>query len=103
MDEATSSLDGETEREITAAIESLKGEKTLVVIAHRLSTVRRCDRLILLKEGKLADSGSFEELFIRCGDFRHMVKLAEMVAEAPEDLSVLAGGRSGKHESAQSS
>jgi ATP-binding cassette subfamily C protein len=90
MDEATSSLDGETEREINLAIESLRGEKTLVVIAHRLSTVRRCDRLILLKDGKLVDNGGFEELFARCEEFRHMVKLAEMVALAPEDLSALA-------------
>ncbi len=90
MDEATSSLDGETERDITTAIESLRGEKTMIIIAHRLSTVRRCDRVVILENGKVADIGSFDELLARCAGFRHMVKLAEMVAEAPEDLSALA-------------
>ncbi len=76
FDEATSSLDGVTEAEVTRAIEALRGRKTLLVVAHRLSTVRRCDRLALLIDGRLADTGRFEELEERSPDFRRMAELA---------------------------
>lgn len=62
MDEATSALDGETEREVIAAINRLRGERTIVMVAHRLTTVRSCDRLYLLDGGKIVDSGSYDEL-----------------------------------------
>jgi ATP-binding cassette subfamily C protein len=78
LDEATSSLDGETEHEINSAIERLTGEKTLIIIAHRLSTVRKCQRLAFLRDGRLVDIGSFEELNARNADFSHMVELAQL-------------------------
>lgn len=78
LDEATSSLDTETEQEITAAINNLRGIKTLVIIAHRLSTVRQCDRLIYLENGKLADSGTFEELASSNDAFRNLVELSRL-------------------------
>jgi|TARA_Y100000294_G_scaffold1459_2_gene1819 ATP-binding cassette subfamily C protein len=78
LDEATSSLDTETEQEITAAIDNLRGIKTLVIIAHRLSTVRQCDRLIYLENGKLADSGTFEELAAGNDTFRNLVELSRL-------------------------
>ncbi len=78
LDEATSSLDTETEKEITAAIDNLRGIKTLVIIAHRLSTVRQCDRLIYLENGKLADSGTFEELASGNDAFRNLVELSRL-------------------------
>ena len=78
LDEATSSLDTETEQEITAAIDNLRGIKTLVIIAHRLSTVRQCDRLIYLENGKLADSGTFEELASGNDAFRNLVELSRL-------------------------
>jgi ATP-binding cassette subfamily C protein len=59
FDEATSSLDNESEHEITNAIDALHGRKTLLIIAHRLSTVKGCDRLVLMHQGRVADSGSF--------------------------------------------
>ena len=62
MDEATSALDTETEEEIVKAINGVKGRTTLVVIAHRLSTVRDCDRIIRLVDGKLMASGSYQEV-----------------------------------------
>ncbi len=62
FDEATSSLDNKTEREITTAIESFRGEKTVVVIAHRLSTVKNCDQILFLGQGKVLGSGTFDEL-----------------------------------------
>jgi ATP-binding cassette, subfamily B, bacterial PglK len=72
FDEATSALDTTTERELIDSLEALRGVKTLVVIAHRLSTVRRCDRLALLRDGRLADVGSYDELIERDAAFRAM-------------------------------
>jgi ATP-binding cassette subfamily C protein len=62
MDEATSSLDHETEREVVAAIGRLRGAKTLIMIAHRLTTVQGCDRLYVLDHGYIVDQGSFMDL-----------------------------------------
>jgi len=78
MDEATSALDNETEQEITRSIDNLKGDKTLIIIAHRLSTVRHCDRLVLMADGKIQDCGSFDVLLDRNEKFRRMVELAEI-------------------------
>ena len=72
MDEATSSLDNETESEISRAIDELQGEKTIIIIAHRLSTIKNCDNLFFIKDGRLLDSGTFEELILRNQDFRYM-------------------------------
>jgi ABC-type multidrug transport system fused ATPase/permease subunit len=62
LDEATSALDGETESNISTAIKSLKGDVTVVLIAHRLSTVREADQVIYLEEGKIISVGTFEEV-----------------------------------------
>jgi ATP-binding cassette subfamily C protein len=62
MDEATSALDGETERAVVSAIEELQGERTIIIIAHRLSTVQGCDRIYLLESGKVIDSGKIADL-----------------------------------------
>ena len=62
VDEATSSLDDETEREIVAEIRRLKGQITMNVIAHRLSTVQHCDRIYKLEEGRIVDQGNFDAM-----------------------------------------
>jgi len=62
FDEATAALDNQTEREVTQAISSLHGTRTLIVIAHRLSTVRDCDRLIFLQDGRMAATGTYDDL-----------------------------------------
>lgn len=62
LDEATSALDHETEQEVSRAIEGLIGRKTLIIIAHRLTTVKRCDRLYRLVDGEMTSSGTFSEL-----------------------------------------
>jgi ATP-binding cassette, subfamily B, bacterial PglK len=65
MDEATSALDNETERSLVDAIQSLRGVHTIVIVAHRLSTIRGCDRLYLLDQGRVADTGTFDALMSR--------------------------------------
>lgn len=62
MDEATSALDSETEQEISEEIRRLKGTKTLIVIAHRLTTLRDCDRIYRIEGGRLVGSGSYEAM-----------------------------------------
>jgi len=75
MDEATSALDNETELEIAKSINQIAQSKTLVIVAHRLSTIRKCDFLIFLKEGTIADRGRFNEIQNRNPDFDRQVQL----------------------------
>lgn len=72
MDEGTSSLDNVTENKVISAIEALKGKRTVIMIAHRLSTVKNCDTLYMLKEGKIIEQGSYEELLKANKDFKMM-------------------------------
>ena len=62
LDEATSALDHETEREIVNEIQELKGKKTMIVIAHRLSTLQHCDRIYRLKKGKIIQVGTYDQV-----------------------------------------
>ena len=64
LDEATSALDNETEKLVSEAIRSLAGTKTLIIIAHRLSTVEHCDRIYLLEKGRVVESGSYQEVVL---------------------------------------
>ncbi len=79
LDEATSALDRRTEAAVLRSIDALHGSLTTIVVSHRLSTVRRCDRLAVLEEGTLIDVGSFAELLDRVGMFRELVEPAELV------------------------
>lgn len=72
FDEATAALDLQTERDLARAIEALHGAITLIVIAHRLTTVRGCDRLIVLDQGRVAATGSYDELLASHAGFRAM-------------------------------
>ena len=65
LDEATSSLDVETEKKLIQDIESLKGNYTLIIVTHRLSTIKNCEKIILLSNGELVDHGNFDELVLR--------------------------------------
>lgn len=75
LDEATSSLDGETEANISGAIQLLKGNVTVVMIAHRLSTVRDADKVIYINHGKLIGQGTFGEVRDLIPDFDHQAQL----------------------------
>lgn len=72
MDEATSALDNVTERAVIEAMNRLGGDKTVVMVAHRLSTVRNCDTIFLLEHGKVSAQGSFDELLEISSAFRDM-------------------------------
>ncbi len=65
LDEATSALDNETEALVTEAIKSLSGTKTMIIIAHRLTTVEHCDRIYLMDKGKIVESGSYAEVVLK--------------------------------------
>jgi ATP-binding cassette subfamily C protein len=70
FDEATSALDHQTEREIADAIDALRGERTVVVIAHRMATVRTCGRLVVLDAGRVVAQGRYDELLASSDLFR---------------------------------
>ena len=75
LDEATSALDGQSELDVSDAIHSLKGTMTVVLIAHRLSTVRSADLVAYLDSGNLIASGSFDEVRSLVPDFDAQAKL----------------------------
>ena len=74
LDEATSSLDTATEMKIQAAVAKLTEGRTTFAIAHRLSTLRNADRLVVLDEGKIEEMGTHEELMDRKGLFYNLVR-----------------------------
>ena len=75
MDEATSALDAQTERDITATIDEISGEVTTIVIAHRLATVRHCELVLYLHQGRLLASGSFDEVRSSVPEFDRQAEL----------------------------
>lgn len=75
FDEATSALDVSTEAEISREIDSLAGQVTVILIAHRLATLRNCDRLVYLEGGRILGSGTFAELARTCDGFHRMLAL----------------------------
>ena len=74
LDEATSSLDGITENIIMEAIQNLSHKKTIVMVAHRLSTLKECDIIHMMHNGKIVDSGTYQQLIDSNQDFKKMAK-----------------------------
>jgi ABC-type multidrug transport system fused ATPase/permease subunit len=76
LDEATSSLDAHSEQLVQDALEKLMKNRTTLVIAHRLSTIREADRILVVKDGRIAESGRHEELIkVENGIYRNLVTL----------------------------
>jgi ATP-binding cassette, subfamily B, bacterial MsbA len=83
LDEATSALDSESEALVQSALGNLMTGRTVVVIAHRLSTVRRADRIVVLENGTIADIGAHEELMQKLGTYRRLYELQFIDVEVP--------------------
>lgn len=75
LDEATSALDSDTEKSITETLESLAGQVTLIIVAHRLATVRHCNQVIYLSEGRIVGTGTFDEVRTLVPDFDRQANL----------------------------
>jgi subfamily B ATP-binding cassette protein MsbA len=86
LDEATSALDTESEALVQSALQNLMVGRTVLVIAHRLSTVRRADRIVVLEAGTIADVGTHEQLIARAGPYR---RLYELQFAEPEPLRAI--------------
>jgi subfamily B ATP-binding cassette protein MsbA len=85
LDEATSALDSESEALVQSALQNLIVGRTVFVIAHRLSTVRRADRILVLEDGVIADSGTHDDLMNRLGTYRRLYDLQFLDWENPTE------------------
>jgi subfamily B ATP-binding cassette protein MsbA len=74
LDEATSALDSETEQNIQESLSEMHGDKTIIIIAHRLSTVKHCDKIFVLDKGRIIEEGSYPDLYSKNGKFKEMVE-----------------------------
>lgn len=83
LDEATSALDSESESLVQSALQNLMTGRTVLVIAHRLSTVRRADRIVVLENGTIGDIGAHEELMQKLGTYRRLYELQFVEADGP--------------------
>lgn len=86
LDEATSALDSESEALVQSALQNLFTGRTVVVIAHRLSTVRRADRIVVLENGTIADIGAHDELMKKLGTYRRLYELQFADAESKPEV-----------------
>ncbi|HZW29767.1 MAG TPA: ABC transporter ATP-binding protein [Isosphaeraceae bacterium] len=99
LDEGTSALDNQSERRVQNAIDAARADRTVILVAHRLTTLRKADRILVFDEGRIAEIGTYAELVQRGGIFAELVHLAEghdpnpasqldLPATAPADSSV---------------
>ena len=83
LDEATSALDGATENAIMDAIHNLSHKKNIIMIAHRITTVKECDKIYVMENGKIIASGKYKELITSCEQFRVMTKASDSTPANP--------------------
>jgi ATP-binding cassette, subfamily B, bacterial len=83
LDEATSALDNIIERRVQKAIEEARADRTVILVAHRLSTLTDADRILVFDQGRIAETGSYDELVKRGGHFSEMVFSAENHSSPP--------------------
>jgi len=87
LDEATSALDSESEALVQSALHNLMSGRTVFVIAHRLSTVRRADRIVVIENGTIADVGAHEELMQKLGTYRRLYELQFAEVDSPKAVA----------------
>ena len=75
MDEATAALDNETERAFMDSIEKLSGERTIILIAHRITTVENCDIIFFFDNGRMVASGTYDFLLSESPEFKQMAQV----------------------------
>ncbi len=85
MDEATSSVDSQTEKEIQKALDNLVQGRTTIAIAHRLSTLHKADRLVVLDRGQVVEVGSHDELMVKQGAYYNLYQAQARNAELVEE------------------
>ena len=83
LDEATSALDAKTERQVQQAVDAAMRGRTTFVIAHRLATIRNADRILVFDQGRIIESGSFDELVAQGGVFAALAKAQFMTGAEP--------------------
>lgn len=88
LDEATSALDSESEALVQSALQNLMTGRTVLVIAHRLSTVRRADRIVVLENGTIADIGTHEDLMQKLGTYRRLYNLQFLDQDQPRTAAI---------------
>ena len=77
FDEATSALDNESEKIVQAALERVAGHKTVIAVAHRLSTLKDFNRIVVMKDGRKIEEGSHSELIQNAGEYKKLFELSQ--------------------------
>lgn len=85
LDEATSALDSESEHQIQQTLRSWQGQRTLILVAHRLSTVRHADRIFVMQDGKVVEEGDHDALMAQGGTYAMLVNLQQVTGESTRD------------------
>ena len=75
LDEATSALDAESERAVQSAVDRLSADRTTLIVAHRLATVKKADRIVVLEAGQIVDMGTHDELVTKGGLYARLARL----------------------------
>jgi ABC-type multidrug transport system fused ATPase/permease subunit len=83
LDEATSQLDAFSEEKVKSAVEKMQGTLTQIIVAHRLKTIEKADRIIVMKEGRKLSEGTKESLYENCPEFRSMWDLNDLSMKSP--------------------